>query len=322
MNYSNSFQLTDPWGLTYVIYRVTRDEALRIVEEQKGKELTQFSSKTLEIYYYLLDDNKVVCIPQGGDATVYDSYAGYLSNRQTSGMYIAKHIPNTYPVHHIHYLKGGRKLYYETIESTEAKKMIEGLALRSLPWGRKEKLYYLLPDGRVIPEISFDYVNRFASFQDYADYEDFRLTEAEAMKPGEKVVTQMCGRNPYGEQFPEHVEALCLKLPALLNAPAKVFDYSPNSLSKLDRYLYQHLITDYFADEVFLPLLAYAGQVNIKHKGCSWQLFYDEVWDSWVPDIQTPDGRLLVIYNPLLEILDSWEETECYLTLKMLVAYP
>jgi hypothetical protein len=65
--------------------------------------------------------------------------------------------------------------------------------------------------------------------------------------------------------------------------------------------------------------MAYIGRIHTLHLGGVWHMVYDEFWDNWAPDIQTADGRLLMIYNPLLEILDSREEGECWITLKSLV---
>lgn len=320
MNSSKIFTVTDPWGLTYSFTSLPREEALRLIAAHNGKDLTQFSSKRLDSYYYILDDNRVVSVPQGPDAYVFDSYAGFLSNHQTSRMYIAKHIPNTYPIHRIHYLKGGRKLYYDIISRAEAENLTAGLEQRLIRIAAgRERYYYLLSDGSVISEIRYEEVNKFASFQDFADFEDYHLATYRAVQEGNIGINQMCGRNPYGAQFPEHVDELCSILPALLNAPARLFNNTPDSLSRLDHYLYQHLITDYFAEEVFLPLLAYIGRIHILHLGGAWHMVYDKVWDNWAPDIQTADGRLLMIYNPLLEILDSREEGECWITLKSLV---
>jgi hypothetical protein len=123
------------------------------------------------------------------------------------------------------------------------------------------------------------------------------------------VAGPMLGRNPYGQDFPQHIEELADRLPELLSAPPKVFDYSVKSLSRIDTYLYRQLITADFAERVFLPLLAYLGEVHRRHLGASWAMRHDTFYQHWYPDVEEPDGTLKAMYFQLDCILDPTEDT-------------
>ena len=82
-------------GLTLSYTMIPIEEGFALLEVHHGKELSQFSIPACESYYYLLDDNRVLHLPQSLEATIYEPYEAFMAHKEKK--HIAKHIPNNPP---------------------------------------------------------------------------------------------------------------------------------------------------------------------------------------------------------------------------------
>lgn len=288
------------------------EEAYQIIEQYNGKELSKYKHRipcTDAIATpYLLEDGRVVKTSVM-DATIYSSLKGFIIGASGSNK---KLIQTTYPRKRIEYLLDSSKIYYYEIDEVEGER-IQILYKAEAKEHPCDIDVYKLHNGEVVEYQTIG--NRFTIYQkdDYDKVSEIRAVFREISLRQKRAIhknvgfvnTWMYGRNPYGEQFPNHVDELAARLPQLLPMPEKYMKYSRNSLPTIDKYLYRNMITDEFADKVFLPLLAYIGKSYIKESGGKWRMQYEEVIDSWIPDIH--DGDFKEMYIPLLEILDSTE---------------
>lgn len=292
-------------GLTLSYTKIPIEEGFALLEAHHGKELSQFSIPACESYYYLLDDNRILHLPQSLEATIYEPYEAFMEHKGKK--HIAKYVPNNPPFQRIKHLPGGRKIYATVISKEEA----EQLCANATPIERDA---FLLADGRVLTERGWGNV----VYDNQADWQavvDFLLLEGQThrrMSSGEyrgAFLPHLCGWNPYGQDVLNKIDEIAAKLPGLLNAPEALFDGSIKNLPKIDKYLYKQIMSDAFAEQAFMPLLAYIGKVQISNRGGEWVLLHDEVCDLWIPDIREPDGEMKMLYHPLWIILDSRNET-------------
>lgn len=300
---THSFVIESGLTLSYTVIPI--EEGFALLEAQHGKELSQFSIPACESYFYLLDDNRVLHLPQSLEATIYEPYEAFLAHMEETHM--AKHVPNNPPFQRIKHLPGGRKIFATAISNEEA----ELLCANATPMERDA---FLLADGRVLTERGWGntvYDNR----ADWQAVVDFRLLEGQThrrMSLGEyrgTFLPHLCGWNPYGQEVLNKIDEIAAKLPGLLNAPEALFDGSIKNLPQIDKYLYKQVMSDAFAEQAFMPLLAYIGKVQISNRGGEWVLLHDEVCDLWIPDIREPDGEMKMLYHPLWIILNSRNET-------------
>lgn len=305
MNILSTHSFLTESGLTLNVTRISVEEGLPLIERLQGKELKQYAIPACYVQYYLLNDGSVLHLYEAPDATIYEPYEVFLAHMEET--HIAKHIPNNPPFQRIKHLPGGRKIYATVISNEEA----ELLCANATPIERDA---FLLADGRVLTERGWGNV----VYDNRADWQavvDFRLLEGQThrrMSSGEyrgAFLPHLCGWNPYGQDVLSKIDEIAAKLPELLNAPEELFDGSIKNLPKIDKYLYKQVMSDAFAEQAFMPLLAYIGKVQISNRGGEWVLLHDEVCDLWIPDVREPDGEMKMLYHPLWIILDSRNET-------------
>jgi len=262
-------------------FGVSLEEAHQLIEKHNGKELSKYKyaipcTDTISTPY-LLEDGRVVKTSVMR-ATIYDSFRGFMIG---NGGLQKKLIQTIYPKKRVEYLLGSNKIFYYEIDEAEGERIQVLYEAEPKEHPRDTSVYKL--HNKVFKEIS---INRRDMLKEYS-----------YMNPW------MRGRNPYGEQFPDHVDELAAQLPQLLPMPEKYMKYTRNSLPTIDKYLYRNMITDEFTDRVFLPLLAYIGKSYLSENKGEWKMRYDENLTTWTPDIY--DGAFKEMYMPLLEILDS-----------------
>jgi len=305
MNILETYSFATKSGLMLSSFRIARNEGLILLEKFQGQKLEEYSSSRCDYYYYLLNDGRILFLPQGPEVYIYEPYNAFLAHMEET--HIAKHIPNTPPFQRIKHLPGGRKIFSTVISKEEA----ELLCANATPIERDA---FLLADGRVLTERGWGN----AVYDNRADWQailDFYVLEGQThrrMSSGEyrgPFLYHLCGWNPYGQEVLNKIDEIAAKLPGLLNAPEALFDGSINNLPKIDKYLYKQVMSDAFAELAFMPLLAYIGKVQISNRSGEWVLLHDEVCDLWIPDIRELDGEMKILYHPLWIILDSRNET-------------
>lgn len=305
MNILSTHSFLTHTGLQLNVTRIPVEDGLTLIESLQGKELKQYAIPACYVQYYLLNDGSVLHLYEAPDATIYEPYEAFLAHMEET--HIAKHVPNNPPFQRIKHLPGGRKIFATVIGKEEA----ELLCANATPLERDA---FLLADGRVLTERGWGntvYDNR----ADWQAIVDFLLLEGQThrrMSLGEyrgAFLPHLCGWNPYGQDVLDKIDEIAAKLPGLLNAPEALFDGSIKNLPKIDKYLYKQVMSDAFAEQAFMPLLAYIGKVQISNRGGEWVLLHDEVCDLWIPDIREPDGEMKMLYHPLWIILDSRNET-------------
>lgn len=302
MHINNTYTTTTPWGHTYQICALSLEEAKKLIVQYEGRELEQYS-KILKYGRVFQLNNGQVIIPSYSDALLYDTLQDFFSNLQTSGMFIQKHISSEYPIPLIAYgLDGKRIIFYQV--SPEQGAVATEIAQRLYP---EDSTVFITHDQEIVKHVAGGMYFLFNNIVDFQSYQKVfeRLKEFGPDLVAEPaVVLEMCGRNPFGQSFSEHVDGLISSLPELLHAPEKTFTLKINSLPKIDNYFYRNLITAEFGDRIFLPLLAYIGQTHIQELGGQWYTEQNKLDHGWIPDIVNNEGQKKRMYQQLLKILD------------------
>ncbi|MCB9275621.1 MAG: hypothetical protein H6564_16365 [Lewinellaceae bacterium] len=308
MEEPRTYTVATPWGYQYQITDLTLAQANELIEQKNGVELEHLTKRRTHGVVFLLANGAVVATSYA-DATMYESLKGYLSNLYTSGMLTRKHISKTYPIPQIEYTLDGRRICYFQI-SLEEGEVLEAVSAEVSSESSPKKNLWRIPEG----EMLYRKGAAFFLYQSEKDY--FNLEAKYAMKEkalremaaAEAAASEMLGRNPYGQSFPGKVETLITELPGLMFAPREIFDYSIQSLPKIEKHLFRHLFTAIFSDRLFLPLLAYMGQVQIINFEGEWLVEYNSFFDTWIPCIKTKEGLVKKMYIPLLKLLNPNDE--------------
>ncbi len=304
-------KVTHKYFGAYETIRMPIDEAQQLIEKHNGKELSKYKYTipcTDAISTpYLLEDGRVITT-KVIDAIMYNDLKNFMIG--ATGIQ-KKLIQTAYPKKRIIYLLDSSKIYYYEIDEAKGER-IQVLYEAEPKEHPRDTSVYKLHSGEVVEHQPTG--NRFTLYQkdDYDELCEMRVVLKEISINRRRMLKDygymnpwIRGRNPYGEKFPEHVDELAAQLPQLLPMPEKYMKYTRNSLPTIDKYLYRNMITDEFADRVFLPLLAYIGKSYLNENDGEWKMRYDENLTTWTPDIY--DGAFKEMYMPLLEILDSTE---------------
>jgi len=296
-------------------------EGNNLIENNNGQLLEDYVVEQenhcsyLKFTPYLLDDGRVIEIMNPfQEAAIYSNLSGFISKYLFGEFYkLKKLIPKEFPIARIEYLPSNQKLHYQIIDKS---------------WGTiiQKNFDPFLPDGyesfrdkRKLYSCFYNEVLEYkpSSNPTYDRYTLYPSKKTYSLKLEKEKLTSnipktifteftMCGRNPYGEKFTDHVEDLVQQLFKLLyiGDSQKLLRYNWESTTLLDKLFYKNIVTDRLADDFFLPLLAYLGNVCINMNGGEWSIRYDQVFDTWVPDIKRGEKHLR-IFDPLLKILDS-----------------
>lgn len=299
-------------------HRLTWQEGIDLIKEQDAEELVDFRREIPcagpYIVYILKDERVLELYPHEGviHNNISEFYEVIL--RQRRYQYV-KHISKTLPRKGIEYLPGGGKVYFFEIAEFEGRPMRSAFkSLDKADFATDADEIYLSPDGEVI-EYMKEWTNPYRLFDCMATYlkldtkrripkklKDIPETIGDKHDPYFRMF--MCGRNPYGEHFPNMAEELAEQLPELINAPEGLLTYSGESFPKLEKYFYRQIITADFADATFLPLLAYLGLTLINVKGGKWEMKYRSSYDSWSPYVVTKDGQRIQFLKGLIDLFD------------------
>lgn len=279
-------------GYTYTFFDITLEEARKLVKEKSGKYLQQYSSPSSEKLVYLLDNGTLVRTDYV-DAILYESLEDYLVARQTI---INKKLPK-HPFKRIIYTAEKGKVILEEISKKEATKLVNNGA-KLIKEERDKKIYTLEENAILMLTKSGEQNSVYPSLEEYKAVENLFIPRLD--KP------IMLGRNPYGEDFPNHVDELSKQLFRLLKLPLKSMDFSRRSLFEVEKKMYNKTICDEWTDPLFLPLIAYIGQVVQKEEGGGWEMVHHEKYDTWSPNFRKTDGKLRLFYKDLDEIFDVY----------------
>lgn len=299
-----AINLKTPWNLSYTIELASPKEGKAIMEQLNPVPLEAYKQYFRHYTPYLLKDGRVA-LPCESDVTFYSSMEGFLANLQTSGAFIQKHIPKTYPIKFIRHTLTGDKVIFYRISPEE----FNSLQIAASAEQVNNQQIWITPDGEVLTEGNSLFPDR-ASFIALSQHVTFCNIVAMKSK-GETppfYAPEFVGRNPYGKEVLGHIPELIEKLPALLELPEKLLSFKEHSLKKIEPYLYRQLITADFAECVFLPLLCYIGEVAKKTQNGEWKVCYDQTLDQWYPDILIEEGYKCLHY-PLHHILDNSKDT-------------
>lgn len=316
------YTITMPWGYIFEYEELTSKEGEALIKRFDGKCLVayqQFSNVELSHDPHLLNNGQVVVISYI-HALVYQSIKDYHCMRYSSNPTVKiKKIIEDGPFQKIEYLPNGEKIFYTRLRK------IDGETLRHvLPSFDSERYSFASKEGRTLFLTADSEVLEFrASYEDYnlyqneADYQKYHdkralTTNINLVNPNPFIAFQMTGRNPYGEDFINQVDNLAAMLPELLNVkePETIFNFKFNTLKKIESILYRNIITDFFSDQIFLPLYAYYGKTFIKKNSAydtKWILRQDDLYKNWVPDVQL-NGHFLNIYDGILKMIDPEED--------------
>ena len=234
----------------------------------------------------------------------------FSSNRETPNnrKFISKELPQTV-VFRIPPAK--RIVVGSYISKAEAKfytnncPVLDFPPILDLPEQRKGDRSYKLPKGRVLLyESSYD---RFILFQSKNDYFDLLVSNkwwAKIWKTADGFFEpQYCGINHYGDEFQTKIPVLLEMLPSIIPCPREVLNFQNDGLLKLEKYLYLNRFSHQYREAVFLPLLAYIGEMLRINEGANWVVKYDKYADHYLPDIVL-GGKEVCLFDSVYQFLD------------------
>lgn len=179
-----------------------------------------------------------------------------------------------------------------------------------LPKQREGDLSYQLPKGRVLfYDGSYNCFTLFQSKNDFFDLLAFNKWWAVTWKTASGFFEpQLWDINHYGDKFETKIPILLKLLPTVIPCPKEILNFQSDGLLRLEKYLYQNKFSHRYREVVFLPLLAYIGEMLRINEEGSWVIKYDKYADHYLPDIIL-DGKELRLFDSIYRLLDpesSW----------------
>ena len=294
----NTISLTHKSGYTYQSSRITNEDAKVLIEKFDGVILEIFTDKINDSgqKVYLLNDDRVVENYHYG-AELISSLKGFLLGQQDA-MKWRKRIPKKLPIKRIIPSQDFKGISYHEIDFDEAEEKIT-FHLQEVKFNpnSKDPIYYLAT-GEVITHY---YNDIYKLFQSNKDFEYLKYYYS-------KHHPYLFGLNPYGKEFPNHVDELINRLSKMLNIEKEKLDYSRRSFFLLTDSIYENMIDDEFKMNTYLPLLAYIGQCSIKILSDKWIMTYDSNFDTWTPELKSETNENEKYYHRLYSILDSHDD--------------
>ncbi len=269
---------------------------------------------TTEVFPYLLSDNRVVVIT-GGGASFFKSEKEFLKVNLTNLNLLSKRTlaSKDYPISRIEYLPGNKLIFFHQINPIIGnifKNLYDQLDKKEYPHVKFESKLYKISDGKIYQHYlnnNAHFVYRIEDFESLHQKQKIVIRLANAQRNGK--ISQygfseptMCGRNFYNDQFVANIDNLINKLKAKLALVDENLEYTRKELIKIENRIFSNLITDQYANELFLPVLAYVGNYCVENFNAEWSLEYDKTFDSWVPDIII--GNPIRIYDKVLIMFD------------------
>ena len=285
--------ITHSSGFQYTTQRISLKEAEELLDAIDGEELETYSDENIPRTVYKLYDNRVLSIYYS-DATICSSVEGFLFQMEEIEKYIKK-IPTIFPIKKILLTKDFKEIIYFKIDQgqmenlfTEKKEVItSNMAIDVL----------LLSDGKILIKNKIERPSFL--FDSKKDYDIFTSYYANVRDRS----PILCGRNLYGEKFPNHVIELIDRLAEILDIPSGSLK-TGISVGIL-KYIYRKIVDDEYANELFLPLLAYLGHFDILKAGGEWKMEYNEKYDTWTPDVVNTKGKKAGLPTRMNTILNS-----------------
>jgi hypothetical protein len=250
-----------------------------------------------------------------GRLLLFESEDGYLAFLNQAGLFRdKKYISKAFPMKVIEYFPKRKKIvsfkveeeYSELIKKFYPKVQVQNTNIYLYKINDKKFLY---PNSPYNGSLVYSSLSEFGFALDRMNL--FKRTSSEYRKKQlekyEFDLWLMYGRNQYEDDFLDSKFSLIEKLPELLNTDQSIFNFKKSSLKVLEESYYSNVITSDFSDKIFLPLLAYIGEILVREKSAEWNLYYSEIYNSWIPDI-LQDGKLKKLWRPLLKITDPYDE--------------
>ncbi len=313
---SNSNKIIAPNGNEY---------SYRIIEYSEWKDLTNLhgyeKARKFDKYFAECMDATTIILGNGqfllelGRLLLFDNEDGYLAYLNDSGFFREKkHIPRTYPIKVIEYFPRRKKVISYQVED-EYRELVEKFYPKVQTEDRNIELYKINDKKFLFPHYSYNGSLLYKSINDFKLAFDrinlFKQTSSDynkkQLEKNEFDLWLMYGRNQYESDFIESRFSLIDMLPDLLNADNSIFNFDKDSLKEIGELFYENVITYDFSDKIFLPLLAYIGEILVREESAQWDLYYSQTYDSWIPDIKQR-GKLKKLWWPLLKITSPIDE--------------
>lgn len=286
-------------GITYTLTVTTVEEALILVKTHGGQPLSEEYGNEEYVQRYLLEDNQVVEITPI-DACIYSSFAGFKTQiedaKADQGRW-KKKIQTEYPMKRLLIDQYSNRIPYWLIDKQHfVTHYPNAIEISSPPLSLEtsspilsfatEKLFRQENSIIICP---INYENSDVTFSLFQQEEDYLRYQAhQSLCAIYHNAPVLCGRNPYGEAFPQHVDELILELLRFVELAPEEIKWSNNSRDhylKIQERLQQHIFTDELVDRVLLPLVAFLGKLQIEVYQCEWVMQYDTIFNTWVPYI-------------------------------------
>lgn len=300
------YKIQTPWGVQYETQNLSLEEGKALVEKQEGKLLQEYQSNHAQ--YYLLNSGEVVSL-SFPDADWYSSLDGLLADLQVSGLFIKKHIDDSFPVKKIKYGLNGEKIFYSKLSKDSDIVHQKDLNLINETFPNNIVLFQT-QNGEILYRQGEFSNFLFRSINDVHIFIKRLLFDLDQtpviVRKGLNVYPEFLGLNPYGHDILNQRELLFKELISVLHLKStKQLDHSFKSLNWLEKQLFQNLIDAEFSSQIFLPLLFYIGEVYNKENNTKWELINDPIYNLVAIDIKNKNGILKLMSKQLMILLDS-----------------
>lgn len=323
MENGESFNVNLPDGRSYKFAVISLEKANNLIESQNGMLSDKYSKLiTNGKPVFLLNDRSVIRF-SFTDAYHFETEEGFmlsLEERLKAQKLNRKKIMTAFPKEREMPAADFRKIRYKELISDHP----EGIVINSAVNDRNKR--FLEPvinaGGKLILQDGFNYQafqtkdgkvtifyirGKCREFQSREDFDAFFNTLARySGKPERYYFLQ--GRNPFGADLLKQIDKLTAELSSLTGVPVQKLDFSLGSLTLIWKALKKQTFSDELVNKVYLPLLVYLGEAQIRNFGGKWDLFYDNYYRIWVPEVLSPAGRKTEIYLSLFEDLDPDKE--------------
>lgn len=314
---SNVNKITAPNGNEY---------HYRVIEYSEWKKLTDSYGFEKERKYdnYFAECMQATTLKLGngqfllelGRFLLFDNEDNYLAYLDKSGFFRdKKYIPKTYPIKVIEYFPKGKKIIATQVEGEHSELIKKFYPLVQFQ-DPNVQLYKINDKKYLFSHFSYHGSLIYRSLNEFElsleKMQLFKRTSSDyrnkKLEKNEFDLWLMYGRNEYEDKFLDLRFSLIERLPELLNTDKSILNFNKSSLKEIEELFYMNVISYEFSDKIFLPLLAYIGEILVKEGLAEWNLYYSEVYDSWIPDI-IQDGKLKKLWQPLLKITNPQDES-------------
>ena len=251
-------------------YQVLTVEQAKIVLKQYDTQLIEREENGGG--FFKLSNGKFLSFDEWFGGTIYNSLEDYEAEKEDLETSF-----NDFPTERVFIDSRGSRIRYLQIMASEGEEMKSNLkgAEDSGYDLFRYKVFYLKTTREILLQPKEEYVKISKVFK---TRKDFEMYLSFLKRP-----SVLTGINLYGLEFEKHIPDLILSIAIQLKIPETKLDKSVESLDLIDKALDDKIINDDLYYDLYLPLVAYIGEVYIKNEGGKWtQQLKGETWEPYI----------------------------------------